>query len=652
MIRINLKEVFAGRNDFITKDIYLFPIQMTGLMYLKEIESKIGLKNYCQGCVFADDMGCGKSHIMACLCLLNPVYRTIFITPKNTLCQISERLLEICSPGLSIYRCHNGKYEKAFINEEGLLDFSVVKSMDRYSILVTNREQLGAKDFLSITKQEYWFRIIIDEAQEFRNNNTFTRELSNLRKGEMIIDGKTHITCSTILSTGTPIENDIEDLVNLYRIIDDSFFKGKTKSQYSESIIREYNQKYLFRRTVDQFTDELKLSMGFPLTKPEEITYEIELPETQFSRYVENMPWSEILDCYSRNVQVNNLGKFRDLMDYDERAFIISATEKQRVNRVNNTVMTGTKIVLSNPFKGNIFFEQDDRSGNIFGNDVSEYKGLNSKVEKLKEVISSSDCNSSYVIFYEYERTKDIFLDGISGFKDFETSEIDGSLTAFQRHEVLTRCNREISQGKKKILASSIPATYSGVCYSKFGKAFFVDQGANPQKERQLIARLQRIGQLGEVVIYFITYAPFKTYSGVVNSDRRLREIKDGKLNLMSILEPNASFYFKRYYFPNSSNVLTSGIRLPDEYESKNGLVGGADSQGPDEILEFSEKYGLPKEHFVKPGRKEEEQSEQPAHQEEIKSNNRYRRQEENSERNFRRPDVRIQLSRTRRLIS
>ncbi len=572
MQQIQVRKVFKE----IRSNDTLHALQLTALRFALDIEDRIGDFDYLQGFILGSEMGLGKSKVLAYLTKLNAIKKTLVITTFNTIFQLACVFLDICV-GFKCYIIEKDdrftmiKYQDDGVGIE-LITLSPGEDIGKYSIVFINPEKLITKNKIKLLTKYRWTRIIIDEAHSFRNEKTKTSLIvKQLPKTRTRVDGKMRNICSIILSTGTPIQNELSDLVSLFRIIDPNFLSDVFQESDMKSALKPYIKTNLFRVCVDNLTEEMKLIMKIPLDNPEITNIEVQPKETEFAEKLKNKSWSKILQkC--RDEDSGRL--FIKKLMRDELAYLIAACQKMQESSSNKGIdMNNLKILLSCPFDYDIF-DDTEFEGKY------EYKGFRSKDKEFCKLIR--DNNESIVIFHEYGQAKDYYTEILEdNFPDLDVYSISGKDTLEERFITLSECNSSIKRGEKVVMFSSITATCEGMNYQSFPKAIFIDHRANPQQERQAITRLHRMGQLSSVYIWFLCYKSFETRSGTVEVDTRLRDIKDEKLKITKILKKNAAIYYKRDIIQLEDGTVTTGLNFGDEFENKpNGSKNGPDSVG------------------------------------------------------------------------
>lgn len=555
--------------DPMISDFTLHLHQAPGVQWMRYQENRL-LKDGCiAGGILADDMGTGKTREYVALCEANLVPTTLIIAPSNIITQICVEILTI-SDRLSVFKIEDRYFSHVTLNDNQEIISRKLKknkgeSFFKPGVLVINSETLTSSENEALINSIEWYRIIIDEAHILRNGTKtqFYNSLMNVRQPSIEIDGIKKRLGSRFAVTGTPIQNDIEDIVWIFRIIDNRLF---TQSSYEINALKYYISIGLFRRNKDQISPYLKQLMKFPEKPPNIMMVDVEFADTDCSRFVATQSSEQIYDLFSKDERFHN-----DLLK-DEKAFIIA--------RMAQTCSIGYKAdsiinqhqLLSEPFEGG-----------FHGN---SYVGPKSKNENVKQIISSRR-GQSFVIFHSFFKVRDSLKPLLSSyFQEYTFKEISGELkNASDRYKILMECNDLISRGYPVILYSSISSTAEGLNYQAFQNSIIMDQGANPQDEMQAMTRIYRIGQLNEVNIWIMSIKSIPYYYGTISVDERLEELKSIKLPYAELIDKNnAAWFFVRYYITLSDGRRECGVIFDEEFEKLPSGPGGPNSVGPKEI--------------------------------------------------------------------
>lgn len=155
-----------------------------------------------KGGIIADEMGMGKTIQMIMTMMLNPKKKTLLLLPPILISQWNVEIQRVTGHRSILYY---GKQNREKITQEQL---------ENSIIVITSYDTLLRDTLL---EKVYWNRVICDEAHHLRNSST--------KKYAKVAAIQTRITWCM---TGTPIHNNISDLVSLFSLckIDKSVMKN------------------------------------------------------------------------------------------------------------------------------------------------------------------------------------------------------------------------------------------------------------------------------------------------------------------------------------------------------------------------------------------------------------------------------------------
>lgn len=567
-------------------DFTLYPHQANAVQWMRMIEYNVGNPNTMKGGALCDGMGLGKTMESVALVAANPVPSTLVLCPPSTRFEWINHFLK-CIKDITIYTIEGEKYYKCVFvtNSEGIQEIDQVplnkKKGEEFiepAILICNYQLIsnGTKNNKLVT-EKVWYRIMVDEAHFLRNQTDTWYKLNELKQPMITTNGITHRFGTRWCITGTPIQMGKQDLVNIFKFIDNRFLSGKTEREWDNEL-RMLIGSNLFRRNSNQLSPFMKKFMKFPESEPIVHNIKVTMDDTQLSNFVKDLSYEYIVQKCKED------RKLVDAILYDEKAFMIVKTTEAKYYNMKSTTGSFTESeefrnMISYPYGfAPMFMSQ------LYPGVHHSYKGKMSKLEKFKELLMRKK-GKSFIVFHHYDGIAQKIEELIQMyFIDYTILKINGKVTSDrERFNIVQKANRLIDQGRPVILISSIKATSEGLNYQKFNMIIKFDPEYNQKTEEQAEARVQRIGQVNQVEIFEISLDDFQGYYGVISVDRRIQNIRDERTHLSDIIdEYNAAFTFKRYYFLNPNGVRESGIFFGNHIESiPKGSLGACDSVGP-----------------------------------------------------------------------
>jgi SNF2 family DNA or RNA helicase len=408
----------------------LRPYQVEGYQWLAR------LAHWGVGACLADDMGLGKT-IQALAIILDRADKapTLVVAPatvtRNWVSE-AEKFAPTLKPIL-----FGGK------DREGLL-----KNLQPYDLVICSYGLLQQEaDFFSETS---WATVVLDEAQYIKNMNTKRSKAAMSLQGDF-----------KIITTGTPIENHLGELWNLFKFINPGLLGSLEKFNERFAIPIEKNldkekrkqlqkliQPFILRRRKSQVLDELPSKT--------EITLTVEMSDEEMALY--------------EALRINAIQKINSVEgnDNDKRFQILAEIMKLRRMCCNaKLVMPDTPIESS---KLNLLSEiVDELLEN--GHKALIFSQFVGHLELIKEQINKKG------IKYQY---------------------LDGSTPLKQRQDAINAFQR----GEGEVFLISLKAGGVGLNLTAADYVIHMDPWWNPAVEDQASDRAHRIGQQRPVTIY------------------------------------------------------------------------------------------------------------------------------------------------------
>jgi superfamily II DNA or RNA helicase/predicted RNA-binding protein YlqC (UPF0109 family) len=407
------------------------------------------------GACLADDMGLGKTLQALAIILEKSCNGPILVVAPTSVCMNWLQEANRFAPTLNMHLLRNRNRKK------------LVQSLKEFDVLVTSYTllQQEAKILAGID----WQIIVLDEAQAIKNMETKRSRAAMSLKGRF-----------KLLTTGTPIENHLGELWNLFNFIIpgllgslESFNKRfaipieRYRDQVARGKLRKLIRPFILRRNKAQVLEELP-----PRT---EITLQVQMNDDELAFYEAN-----------RRQALENLAA-----DYN-----ISADSMKRKTE------TGGASVKNN---GKVYTVKI----------LAEIMKLRRACCNPKLVMPETDIESSKLLLFEKvvdelleNRHKALVFSQFVGHlkiirsfldkKKIEYRYLDGSTPMKQREKEVGA----FQAGKGDLFLISLKAGGLGLNLTAADYVIHMDPWWNPAVEDQASDRAHRIGQIHPVTIY------------------------------------------------------------------------------------------------------------------------------------------------------
>ncbi|MEM9264141.1 MAG: DEAD/DEAH box helicase [Cyanobacteria bacterium P01_F01_bin.13] len=220
------------------------------------------------GACLADDMGLGKTlQALAVILLRAPEGPTLVVAPTSVGANwLSE--VQRFAPTLNVMQLGSGDRQ------------AIVDQLSGFDLLVCSYGLLQQPDVAELLADVDWQTIVLDEAQAIKNSATKRSQAAMKLSGGF-----------KVITTGTPIENHLGELWNLFRFINPGLLGSLDKfNQRFATPIERYQDKqarlrlkkliqpFMLRRTKSQVLDELpsrtEITLHVELSGEEKALYE------------------------------------------------------------------------------------------------------------------------------------------------------------------------------------------------------------------------------------------------------------------------------------------------------------------------------------------------------------------------------------------
>ncbi|BDM83242.1 DEAD/DEAH box helicase [Acaryochloris marina] len=415
-----------------TLQVQLRDYQIAGFRWLAK------LSHWGVGACLADDMGLGKTlQALAVILTRAPQGPTLIVAPTSVGMNWHKEA-KTYAPTLTPLQFDNS-------NRQQLLEH-----LKPFDMLICSYGLLQQAEVAEMLAQVSWQTIVLDEAQAIKNFSTKRSQAAMKLQGEL-----------KIITTGTPIENHLGELWNLFQFINpgllgslDSFNQRfaipieRHQDKAARSCLKKLIQPFILRRTKSQVLEELPSRT--------EIVLQVDLSAEELAFY--------------ETLRRDALTKLNESDAADGPKHIQVLAELMRLRRV----CCNPQLVLP---------ETDLPSAKLqlFG-------------EILNELLDNKHKALVFSQFVDHLKLIRRYLDE----QQIQYQYLDGSTPAKDRHKRVDA----FQAGEGEIFLISLKAGGTGLNLTAADYVIHMDPWWNPAVEDQASDRAHRIGQQRPVTIY------------------------------------------------------------------------------------------------------------------------------------------------------
>lgn len=467
----NLNKKYEDQPQFVYETgMQLHPYQLEGLNWLRY--------SWGQGIdtILADEMGLGKT--IQTVTFLYSLFKEghckgpfLVSVPLSTIINW-EREFELWAPDLYCITYVGDKDSRAVIRENELTFDdganrggrpSKIKSQVKFNVLLTSYE-LVSIDATCLGSIE-WACLVVDEAHRLKSNQSkFFRLLAGYQ-----INYK-------LLLTGTPLQNNLEELFHLLNFLNKDKFNELAAFQNEfADVSKEEQVKRLHEMLGPHMLRRLKADVLKNMPTKSEFIVRVELSPMQkkYYKYILTRNY-EALNPKSGGQTVSLLNVMMDLKKCCNHPYLFPVAAEEAPLGTHGNYDTQALIKAS---------------GKLV---------LMSKMLKLLK-----DQGHRVLIFSQMTKMLDILEDFLEG-EGYKYERIDGGITGTIRQEAIDRFNAPGAQ--QFVFLLSTRAGGLGINLATADTVIIYDSDWNPHNDIQAFSRAHRIGQANKVMIYrFVT---------------------------------------------------------------------------------------------------------------------------------------------------
>ncbi|XP_014777205.1 chromodomain-helicase-DNA-binding protein 1-like isoform X1 [Octopus bimaculoides] len=432
-------------------DLKLHEYQLSGVNWL--------LSQYYNkhGCILGDEMGLGKTcQTIACILFLRKTEKIqkpdIVICPRSVL-ENWQLEFERFSPNLKV-KCLIGEKN----TRQEILEKMVSTATDAdasLDVLLTTYEICLRDELL---KRISWHLMVVDEGHRLKSQDSMLRST--------LVSWNVH---QRILLTGTPVQNNLQELFSLLNFVSELIFPMKLKDYFVEKYQTQTDKKA---------TSELhQILKPFLLRRVKESV--LDLPNK-----------SEVVLFHGLSALQKKL--YKAILTKDHTAFLSSSCapgDRSQHNMMN--IFIQLRKCVNHPYLFDGIEEEPFEIGEHLVNSSGKLELIDQLLQHLK------NAGHKVLMFSQMTRMLDILQDFLT-YRGYTYERLDGSTRGDERFLAVQNFNRD--EGTFIFLLST-RAGGQGLNLTAADTVIFVDSDLNPQMDLQAVARSHRFGQSRPVKI-------------------------------------------------------------------------------------------------------------------------------------------------------
>ena len=478
--------------------------------------------------ILADEMGLGKT--VMCIALINDIIHRygvmgpfLVVAPLGTLPNWEREFANWTDINCVLF--HGSKQERNVIKKYEIFYDPPHETATKCQVLLTNIETVNKE--LDLIQSINWHFVIIDEAHRLKNmQSKIYRYMYSLRMEHIL------------LMTGTPIQNNIDEIFALLHFIApnqfpslDEFKKKHHNIESAEDVksLKAALKPYMLRRK--------KRDVEASIASKEETIVQVELTRIQkfYYRLLIDRKVDELTKKYQKISELQNLAM--QLRKVCNHPFLLPEVEKELVKDGQNPL--------------NVMIESSGKL--VF-------------IDKLLAKLHPT--GEKVLIFSQMVRVLDILEDFLT-YRNYSFERLDGQVQGNLRQASIDRFNDKESNVFVFLLCTKAGGV--GLNLTAASTVIIYDSDWNPQNDIQAQARCHRIGQTHDVQVYRLvtrgTYENemFERASMKLGLDQAILDAKiDNNPNNMNAKEIETLIKKGAYYIFNEDETETDKFIAED----------------------------------------------------------------------------------------
>ncbi len=447
-----------------------------------------------RGCILADEMGLGKT--VQVTAVLEHIHRVenlrgpfLIVVPLSTIEHWRREVETWTDMTLCMYHdISGGAHLRDVIREYEWYYRCRSRRVLKFQVLITTYDDL-IRDTEELSEIP-WRSVVVDEAHRLRNRNSKLLEslMTVMQRGMSSFDFQ-----HRILMTGTPLQNNVEELWSLMNFVEPVSFSSRENFMDRYKDMETENQvRSLQKRIAPHMLRRVKEDVAHDIPPKEETMVDVELTMLQ-KRYYRAIFEKNHAILFQvgggtvRTAMPSLMNIQMELRKCCNHPFLVRGVEDHEVDTMVEDMMKGAdKGVLSEKDVARARLERG----------LVQSSGKMILLDKLLPKLRSE--GHKVLIFSQFIMMLDMLAE-YCRLRGYQHETLDGRILGNERQKAIDRFNVDKDSF---VFLLSTRAGGVGINLTAADTCIIFDSDWNPQNDIQAMARCHRIGQTKDVKVY------------------------------------------------------------------------------------------------------------------------------------------------------
>jgi superfamily II DNA or RNA helicase len=447
-----------------------------------------------RSCILADEMGLGKT--VQVTCVLEHLFSVedfkgpfLVVVPLSTIEHWRREIegwtdMEICM----YHDAGGGREMRDVIREYEWYYAGRSRRVIKFHVLITTYDDL-IRDFEELSEIS-WRSVVVDEAHRLRNRDS---KLLECLKSILLRGLTMHPFQHRILMTGTPLQNNIDELWSLMNFVEPDKFADRQRflDRFGDMATEE-QVRALQQRISPHMLRRVKEDVASDIPPKEETLVDVELTMLQKQYYRAIFEKNHAIlykvgGASGRSNMPSLMNIQMELRKCCNHPFLVRGVEDHEVEQMLEAVMAEA---------GADAVDEKQLAKARLEKGLVQSSGKMILLDKLLPKLKRE--GHKVLIFSQFIMMLDMLAEYCS-LRGYARERLDGRVTGNERQKAIDRFN---TSADSFIFLLSTRAGGVGINLTAADTCIIFDSDWNPQNDVQAMARCHRIGQTKEVKVY------------------------------------------------------------------------------------------------------------------------------------------------------